>query len=84
MADRIEVAMKAGRPDPAGDSLCKQLEEDLGISVESCRVIDVYTINAALSHEELEKMQISTIETKAIYWALKLKNPNFSYRQLLK
>ena len=36
----------------------------------------------SISHEELQKMQISTIETKAIYWALKLKNPNFSYSQL--
>ncbi|MEA3306287.1 MAG: CsgG/HfaB family protein, partial [Elusimicrobiota bacterium] len=36
----------------------------------------------SVSQEELEKMQISTIESKAIYWALKLKNPNFSYSQL--
>jgi TolB-like protein len=36
----------------------------------------------SVSHEELEKMQISTIESKAIYWALKLKKPNFSYGKL--
>ena len=36
----------------------------------------------SISQEELQKMQTSTIETKAIYWALKLKNPNFSYSQL--
>ncbi len=27
----------------------------------------------SISHEELGEMQISTIESKAIYWALKLK-----------
>ncbi|MBU2530074.1 MAG: hypothetical protein KKD35_03445, partial [Elusimicrobia bacterium] len=36
----------------------------------------------SVSQEELEKIQVSTIETKAIHWALKLKNPNFSYGKL--
>lgn len=38
--------------------------------------------NCAISRKELKKMQNSTIEIKAIYWALKLKNPGFSYSQL--
>lgn len=36
----------------------------------------------SISHTELKKMQTSTIEAKAIYWALKLKDPTFSYKKL--
>ena len=57
MADRIEVAMKQGQPDPAGASVRGRLAEDLGIHVEDIRVIDVYTLHAALSPEELEKLR---------------------------
>lgn len=58
MASRIEVAMQADRPDPAGAALRRRLEEDLDIRVEGIRVIDVYTIHAALSPEELDKVRV--------------------------
>lgn len=54
---RIEVAMKRDLPDPAGEALCARVQEDLEIRVESARVIDVYTLNAALSEEELERVR---------------------------
>mgnify|MGYP001278167130 CR=1 FL=1 len=54
MAHKIEVAMQRNTPDPAGESVRAQLAEDIGVSVDEIRVIDVYTINADLSSEELE------------------------------
>jgi len=46
--------MKSGMPDPAGQSVRAQLAEDLGITVDDVRVVDVYTIDATLTAEELE------------------------------
>lgn len=58
MDDRIEVAMKPGQPDPAGNAVRARLAEDLGINVEDVRAIDVFTIHAALTSEELEKVRV--------------------------
>ena len=57
MANKIEVAMKADLPDPAGQSVRGRLAEDLGIEVDDVRVIDVYTINADLTEEQLERLR---------------------------
>ncbi|MFO7973814.1 MAG: AIR synthase-related protein [Candidatus Hydrogenedentota bacterium] len=57
MAHRIEVGMKAGLPDPAGDATRQQLAEDLGIRVDNVHVVDVYIINAELSADELERVR---------------------------
>ena len=57
MADRIEVAVKRDRPDPAGEALRTRLAEDLGIHVDDIRVIDVYSVNASLSPDEVEKVR---------------------------
>jgi len=54
---RIEVAMKQGLPDPAGEALCARVSEDLGIRVESARVLDVFTLNAAMDEQELERVR---------------------------
>ena len=54
---RIEVAMRRDLPDPAGRALCARVQEDLGIYIDSARVIDVYTLNAALSDQELERVR---------------------------
>lgn len=54
---RIEVAMKRALPDPAGEALCSRVLEDLDIHVKSARVIDVYTLNATLSDEDLERIR---------------------------
>ena len=58
MADRIEVAIPADRPDPAGEVLAARLREDLGIRAEGIRIIDIYTVHAALSPEELERVRV--------------------------
>jgi phosphoribosylformylglycinamidine synthase len=50
--------MKPGLPDPAGLGLRGRLAEDLGIAVDDVRVIDVYTINADLTPEELERVRV--------------------------
>lgn len=54
---RIEVAMKPGTRDAAGEAVRAQLAEDLGISPDAVRVIDVYTIHADLSPEELARVR---------------------------
>ena len=75
MPDRIEVAIQTDRPDPAGASLKARLKEDLGIEVGDIRVIDVFTFNAALSADELEKVRTELftdpiIQTSALNQAL--------------
>jgi len=57
MPSRIEVAIKPGLPDPGGNGVRGRLAEDLGIKVDDVRVVDVYTINADLSDEDLEKVR---------------------------
>ncbi len=56
MLNRIEVAIRPDLEDPVGKSLRSQIKEDLSITCESVRVVDVYTILAELSSEELEKV----------------------------
>ncbi|NIA12445.1 MAG: phosphoribosylformylglycinamidine synthase [Nitrospiraceae bacterium] len=55
MANRIEVAIKPGQPDPAGQSVRARLVEDLGIVVDDVRVIDVFTIDADLDPGQLDR-----------------------------
>ena len=57
MPHRIEVGMKAGLHDPAGDATRQRLAEDLGIRVDDVHVLDVYTINARLDDDELERVR---------------------------
>lgn len=54
---RIEVGMRKDLADPAGAAVRSQLAEDLDVHVDRIRVIDVYTIHAALSENELEKVR---------------------------
>jgi phosphoribosylformylglycinamidine synthase II len=57
MPNRIEVAVRAGQRDSAGDSLRAQLRDDLHIGVAHVQVIDVYTIDAALSAGDLARVR---------------------------
>ncbi|HDP36202.1 MAG TPA: phosphoribosylformylglycinamidine synthase [Candidatus Hydrogenedentes bacterium] len=73
--NRIEVAMKPTLPDPAGEALRVRVREDLGITFEVARVIDVFILNAALREEELEKARCELftdpiIQTSAINQSL--------------
>lgn len=70
MPHRIEVAIQPHRPDPAGESLRKRLKEDLHIEASAIRVLRVYTIDAELSPEELDRVRVELftdpiIETSA-------------------
>ena len=51
---RVEVALKPGITDALGNSVKKQIIEDLRIDVESVETVDVYTISASLSREQAE------------------------------
>jgi phosphoribosylformylglycinamidine synthase len=57
MANRIEVAMKPGLPDPAGEATRQRLAEDLDMHVDDVCVIDVYTIVGDLHLDELETVR---------------------------
>ena len=50
---RIEVGFKEGIRDALGEKIKKRVIEDLNISVKNVKTIDVYTIDAALSNEQL-------------------------------
>ena len=54
---RIEVGMQAQFRDPAGQDVRHQLAEDLGIQVDDVKVIDVYTVQADLSPEQMEQVR---------------------------
>ena len=61
---RIEVAMKPGLADPAGEALCARVLEDLDIRVENARVLDVFTLNASLNEQELERVRANCLPTR--------------------
>jgi len=54
---RIEVATKAGIRDPDSEATKQEIQDALGLSVESVRIIDVYTIDAKLTSEEEERIR---------------------------
>jgi phosphoribosylformylglycinamidine synthase II len=57
MPIRIEVAFKPDYRDPTGESVWRSIVEDLGLSVERVRTIDVYTIDADLTAPEVERVR---------------------------
>jgi len=56
MPCRIVAALKDGVRDPRGERVKREIREHLGIELESVRTLDVYTIDAALSAEELQQV----------------------------
>lgn len=53
MAWRIEVGLKEGIRDARGERIRREIEEHLGIELESIRTLDVYTVDAELSLEQI-------------------------------
>ena len=51
---RIEVALKDGVRDARGERVRREIREHLGIDLESVRTLDVFTVDAVLSAEELQ------------------------------
>jgi phosphoribosylformylglycinamidine synthase len=54
MAHRIEIAQKAHLTDARGEKIRRRIGRDLHVPVTSVKMIDVYTMDADLSREELE------------------------------
>ena len=57
MPSRIEVSFKPDYRDPLGESVQRAIMEDLGFSVDQVRTIDVYTIDADLTPQEVERLR---------------------------
>jgi len=54
MVWRIVVGLKDGIKDPRGERIRRELKEHLGLQVEGVSTLDVYTVDAALSQNEIE------------------------------
>jgi phosphoribosylformylglycinamidine synthase II len=57
MAIRLEVGFKPDYRDPLGESVQRRIAEDLGLTVARVRSIDVYTIDADLTPQEVERVR---------------------------
>ncbi len=57
MPHRIEATVKHTLPDPAGEQTRARLAEDLHLHVDGVRVVDVYTVDADLNPQELERVR---------------------------
>jgi phosphoribosylformylglycinamidine synthase len=57
MPVRLEVAFKPDCRDAAGESVRRSIVEDLGLCVDRVRTIDVYTIDADLTPQEIERVR---------------------------
>ena len=57
MAHRIEIGLKAGLKDPRGAGVVARARRYLHLPVRSCRVRDVYKIDAELSRRQLDRVR---------------------------
>ena len=57
MPVRLEVTFKPDSRDALGESVQRGIVEDLGLNVEKVRTIDVYTIDAELTPQEVERVR---------------------------
>jgi len=55
MAHRIEVALRNSVRDARGERVKREIEHFLHLAVEEVRTLDVYTVDALLSWEELDQ-----------------------------
>lgn len=55
MPNRIEIALKNGIRDARGERIKREIEHVFGLKVDEVRTIDVYTVDAALSAEQLRQ-----------------------------
>jgi len=56
MAYRVEIGLKSNIRDARGEKIKRRISNDLNISVDSVKTIDVYTVDANLSREEIKKV----------------------------
>ncbi|HEX2277180.1 MAG TPA: phosphoribosylformylglycinamidine synthase subunit PurS [Candidatus Tectomicrobia bacterium] len=57
MPVRLEVTFKPDYRDPLGESVRRGIIEDLGLNVEKVRTVEVYTIDAELTPQEVERVR---------------------------
>ena len=57
MVARIEVGIREGLPDAPGDAVKRRIQRDLGLELDSLKVVSVYTIAAPLEMAQLERVQ---------------------------
>ena len=55
MASRIEIGFREGIRDALGEKIRRRIIDHLRIAVDAVRTVEVYTIDAALTPEELER-----------------------------
>jgi phosphoribosylformylglycinamidine synthase len=56
MAYRVEIGLKPMIRDARGEKIKRRIIDDLNISVHSVSTVDVYTVDAGLSADEIEKV----------------------------
>jgi phosphoribosylformylglycinamidine synthase subunit PurSL len=56
MANRIAIGFKSGIRDALGEKIKRRIIDHLGIRVDEVKTIEIYTIDASLSRDELEKI----------------------------
>jgi len=56
MAYRVEVGLKRNIRDARGEKIKRRIMDDLKIPIEAVRTVDVYTVDASLSDEDMEKV----------------------------
>jgi phosphoribosylformylglycinamidine synthase len=56
MTYRVEIGLKPNLRDARGEKIKRRILNDLNLSVDSVKTIDVYTVDANLSLEEIEKV----------------------------
>ncbi|NVN91891.1 MAG: phosphoribosylformylglycinamidine synthase subunit PurS [Desulfuromonadales bacterium] len=55
MANRIEIALKEAVRDARGERIKREIEHFLHLTIDEVRTIDVYTVDARLSREQLKQ-----------------------------
>lgn len=68
MTYRIEVGLKSYLKDSRGEKVRDRIIKDLDISVDSVRVIDVYTIDASLTAKQVEMVADECFTDPVVQW----------------
>ncbi len=70
MAHRIEVALQRGKRDALGSRTAARIHDDLGLTVEKVRTVDVYTVDADLTAEELTELAEALVDPVIQDWSV--------------
>ncbi len=71
MTSRIEVALEKGIRDARGERIKREIEHVLHLEIDDVRTIDVYTVDAALSADELEQAAAGPFSDPVIqHWSI--------------